>query len=63
MPHIVFIGLAAVAVLMFKHAVADFYLQSTYEYVNKGTTAILERHPRREAARISRDRTHPSSLA
>jgi hypothetical protein len=41
LPYIVFIALAAVAVLMFKHAVADFYLQSTYEYMNKGTTAIL----------------------
>ena len=36
MPHLVLLVLAAVAVLMFKHAVADFYLQSTYQYMNKG---------------------------
>jgi ABC-type phosphate transport system permease subunit len=29
--------LAAVAILMAKHAVADFYLQTTYQYMNKGT--------------------------
>ena len=28
--------LAAVAVLLFKHAIADFYLQSPYQYLNKG---------------------------
>jgi uncharacterized protein DUF3307 len=37
MPQPVLLALAAVAVLMFKHAVADFFLQSSYQYVNKGT--------------------------
>jgi hypothetical protein len=37
MPTIVLLALAAVAVLMFKHAVADFYLQTRYQYLNKGT--------------------------
>src|SRR5262245_64190041 len=37
MPQLVLIALAAVAVLMCKHAVADFYLQSAYQYLNKGT--------------------------
>ena len=37
MPQIALIALAAVAVLMFKHAVADFYLQNAYQYLNKGT--------------------------
>jgi hypothetical protein len=37
MPDIVLLALAAVAVLMFKHAVADFYLQTSYQYLNKGT--------------------------
>jgi hypothetical protein len=37
MPTIVILALAAVAVLMFKHAVADFYLQTPYQYLNKGT--------------------------
>lgn len=32
-----FIVLAAVAVLMLKHTVADFYLQTPYQYLNKGT--------------------------
>jgi Protein of unknown function (DUF3307) len=36
MPHIVLIVLAAVAVFMSKHAVADFYLQGTYQYINEG---------------------------
>jgi hypothetical protein len=36
MPKIALIVLAAVAVLMVKHAVADFHLQSTYQYKNKG---------------------------
>ena len=36
MPQLALIALVAVAVLMFKHAVADFYLQSTYQYMNKG---------------------------
>jgi len=37
MPQITLLALAAVAVLMFKHAVADFYLQTAYQYLNKGT--------------------------
>jgi hypothetical protein len=37
MPESALLALAAVAVLMFKHAVADFYLQTTYQYANKGT--------------------------
>jgi len=37
MPQIVLIVLSAIAVLMLKHAVADFYLQSAYQYLNKGT--------------------------
>ena len=36
MPKLVLLVLAAVAVLMLKHAVADFYLQSSYQYLNKG---------------------------
>ena len=36
MPQIALLILAAVAVLMFKHAVADFYLQNAYQYLNKG---------------------------
>lgn len=36
MPQLVLLVLAAVAVLMFKHAVADFYLQTAYQYLNKG---------------------------
>jgi hypothetical protein len=36
MPQLVLVVLVAVAVLMFKHVVADFYLQSTYQYMNKG---------------------------
>jgi hypothetical protein len=36
MPELVLLALAAVAVLMFKHAVADFYLQTSYQYLNKG---------------------------
>src|SRR3974377_1539905 len=36
MPQLALIVLAALAVLMLKHAVADFYLQSTYQYMNKG---------------------------
>src|SRR3970040_1352534 len=36
MPQLVLLALAAVAVLMFKHAVADFYLQTSYQYLNKG---------------------------
>ena len=37
MPQITLLALAAVAVLMFKHAVADFYLQTAYQYLHKGT--------------------------
>ena len=37
MPKLVILALAAVAVLMLKHAVADFYLQTPYQYLNKGT--------------------------
>jgi hypothetical protein len=37
MPNLALLALAAVAVLMLKHAVADFYLQSSYQYLNKGT--------------------------
>jgi hypothetical protein len=37
MPQLVILALAAVAVLMLKHAVADFYLQTPYQYLNKGT--------------------------
>jgi hypothetical protein len=37
MPQLALIILAAVAILMLKHAVADFYLQSSYQYLNKGT--------------------------
>ncbi len=36
MPHLALLVLAAVAVLMFKHMVADFYLQTPYQYLNKG---------------------------
>lgn len=37
MPELALLILAAVAVLMAKHAVADFYLQTPYQYLNKGT--------------------------
>ena len=37
MQHLAFLALAAVAVLMAKHAVADFYLQTPYQYLHKGT--------------------------
>jgi hypothetical protein len=37
MPEIVILVLAAVAVLMLKHAAADFFLQTPYQYCNKGT--------------------------
>jgi len=36
MPEIALLILAAVAVLMLKHAIADFYLQTPYQYLNKG---------------------------
>jgi hypothetical protein len=37
MPHVAIIILAAIAVLLFKHMVADFYLQTPYQFLNKGT--------------------------
>jgi hypothetical protein len=37
MPQLALIVLAAVAILMLKHAIADFYLQTSYQYLNKGT--------------------------
>jgi len=37
MPQLAVVVLVAVAVLMVKHAIADFYLQSSYQYLNKGT--------------------------
>ncbi|MET0301911.1 MAG: DUF3307 domain-containing protein [Methyloceanibacter sp.] len=37
MEHLALLALAAVAVLMVKHALADFYLQTPYQYLNKGT--------------------------
>jgi len=36
MPQVALLVLAAVAVLMLKHAAADFYLQSSYQYLHKG---------------------------
>ena len=36
MPELALLIIAAVAVLLFKHAVADFYLQTAYQYSNKG---------------------------
>ena len=36
MPELSLLILAAVAVLMAKHALADFYLQTPYQYLNKG---------------------------
>jgi hypothetical protein len=36
MPEIALLTLAAVAILLLKHAVADFYLQTPYQYLNKG---------------------------
>ncbi len=36
MPEPALLALAAVAVLLVKHAVADFYLQTPYQYLNKG---------------------------
>ena len=59
---LVLLVLAAVAVLMFKHMVADFYLQTPYQFLNKGTYGhpggfMPCRHPRRaDAARLSRAR-------
>ncbi len=37
MPEIAILCLAAIAILMVKHAVADFFLQTPYQYCNKGT--------------------------
>ncbi|HEY8277046.1 MAG TPA: DUF3307 domain-containing protein [Methyloceanibacter sp.] len=37
MPELDILILAAVAVLMAKHTVADFYLQTPYQFLNKGT--------------------------
>ena len=37
MPELAMLILAAIAVLMIKHTVADFYLQTPYQYLNKGT--------------------------
>ncbi|MGC2410278.1 MAG: DUF3307 domain-containing protein [Methyloceanibacter sp.] len=37
MPQLALLVLVAVAVLMFKHMLADFYLQSAYQYLNKRT--------------------------
>jgi hypothetical protein len=37
MQHLALLALAAVAVLMAKHALADFYLQTPYQYLHKGT--------------------------
>ena len=36
MPQLAASLLVAVAILMFKHTVADFYLQTPYQYINKG---------------------------
>jgi hypothetical protein len=36
MPELAILILAAVAVLLFKHTTADFYLQTSYQYLNKG---------------------------
>jgi Protein of unknown function (DUF3307) len=37
MPQLALLVIAAVAVLMIKHAIADFYLQTPYQYLNKGS--------------------------
>jgi hypothetical protein len=37
MPKLAILMLAAVAVLMLKHMAADFFLQTPYQYCNKGT--------------------------
>jgi hypothetical protein len=37
MPKLTLLTLAAIAVLMLKHTVADFFLQTPYQYLNKGT--------------------------
>jgi hypothetical protein len=36
MPDHALLVLAAVAILMLKHTIADFYLQTSYQYSNKG---------------------------
>ena len=37
MPELAILLLAAVAILLVKHMVADFYLQTAFQYLNKGT--------------------------
>ncbi|MDJ0512831.1 MAG: DUF3307 domain-containing protein, partial [Methyloceanibacter sp.] len=37
MPDIAILCLAAIAILMVKHTAADFFLQTPYQYCNKGT--------------------------
>jgi hypothetical protein len=37
MPELALLILAAVAILMLKHTIADFYLQTAYQFMNKGT--------------------------
>jgi Protein of unknown function (DUF3307) len=37
MPKLTLLTLAAIAVLMLKHTIADFFLQTPYQYLNKGT--------------------------
>ncbi len=37
MPEHAILVLAAVALLMLKHTAADFFLQTPYQYLNKGT--------------------------
>jgi len=37
MPEIAILCLAAIAILMVKHTAADFFLQTSYQYCNKGT--------------------------
>jgi hypothetical protein len=36
MPELAILILLAVGALLFKHSIADFYLQSSYQYLNKG---------------------------
>jgi hypothetical protein len=37
MPQLVLVALIAIGILMLKHALADFFLQTSYQYLNKGT--------------------------
>jgi hypothetical protein len=37
MPELALLLLTAIAVLMLKHTIADFFLQTPYQYLNKGT--------------------------